>query len=122
NGPYATNYQSGAYKADEAFRRGAGGIITLVMEPASSEAWRGALRGANRARTLTPGAADLEFSGAINHDTALVWAAAAGLDMQAMPNLGDGAFKAVDLTGVTLSVSADETIDTLVTHNLLARI
>lgn len=122
NGEYATNYQSGAYKADEAFRRGAVGIITLVAQPAASPMWQGALRGAARTRTLTPGAADLEFSGAMPHDTAAAWAAAAGLDISQLPNIADGSFKAVALPGVTLSVEVAETIETLVTHNLLARI
>ncbi|MGZ9101310.1 MAG: M28 family peptidase, partial [Brevundimonas sp.] len=122
NGEYSTNYESGAYKADEAFRRGAVGIITLVAQPAASPMWQGALRGAARTRTLTPGAADLEFSGAMPHDTAAAWAAAAGLDISQLPNIGDGSFKAVALPGVTLSVEAAETIDTLTTHNLLARI
>src|SRR5690606_39013085 len=40
NGAYTTNYQSGAYKADEAFRRGAVGLITLVAQPASSPMWQ----------------------------------------------------------------------------------
>ena len=122
NGPYATNYQSGAYKADEAFRRGAVGVITLVAGNATSPMWQGAMRGNARTRTLTPGAADLEFSGAINHDVGAVWAAAAGLDMSRLPNIADGTFRAVALNGVTLSVEASETIETLVTHNLLARI
>ena len=122
NGPYATNYQSGAYKADEAFRRGAVGIITLVAGDASSPMWQGAMRGNARTRTLTPGAADLEFSGAINHDVGGAWAAAAGLDISQLPNIADGTFRAVALNGVTLSVEASETIETLVTHNLLARI
>ncbi|HWQ87159.1 M28 family peptidase [Brevundimonas sp.] len=122
NGEYATNYQSGASKADEAFRRGAIGIITLAPQPAASPMWQGALRGAARSRTLTPGAADLEFSGAIPHDTAAAWAAAAGLDISQLPNIADGSFKAVALPGVSLSVEAAETIETLVTHNLLARI
>ncbi|MDQ3125919.1 MAG: M28 family peptidase [Pseudomonadota bacterium] len=122
NGPYATNYQSGAYKADEAFRRGAVGVITLVMDDAASTTWQGALRSSSRTRTLTPGAADLEFTGAINHDVAAVWAAAAGLDISQLPNIADGRFKAVALNGVGLSVEASETIETLVTHNLLARI
>lgn len=122
NGPYATNYQSGAYKADEAFRRGAVGVITLVAGDATSPMWQGAVRGNARTRTLTPGAADLEFSGAINHDVGAAWAAAAGLDISQLPNIGDGTFKAVDLQGVRLSVEAAETIETLVTHNLLARI
>jgi Zn-dependent M28 family amino/carboxypeptidase len=122
NGAYATNYQSGAYKADEAFRRGAVGVITLVAQPAASPAWQGAVRGNSRTRTLTPGAADLEFSGAINHDAAQAWAAAAGLTMDSFASAATGQFKAMDLTGVTLSVDVSETIDTLTTHNLLARI
>jgi hypothetical protein len=122
NGPYATNYQSSAYKADEAFRRGAVGIITLVAGDATSPMWQGAMRGNARTRTLTPGAADLEFSGAINHDVGAAWAAAAGLDISQLPNIADGTFRAVALNGVTLSVEASETIETLVTHNLLARI
>lgn len=122
NGQYATNYQSGAYKADEAFRRGAVGVITLVAGDATSPMWQGAVRGAARTRTLTPGAADLEFSGAINHDVGAAWAAAAGLDISQLQSIADGTFKAVALNGVTLSVEASETIETLVTHNLLARI
>ncbi len=122
NGPYATNYQSGAYKADEAFRRGAVGIVSLVMQPASSMMWQNAIRGAGRPRTLTPGAADLEFSGAVNHDVAAAWAVAGGLDIEQLPKFADGAFKAVALDGVRLSVDASETIETTLTHNLLARI
>ncbi len=122
NGAYATNYQSNAYKADEAFRRGAVGVLTLVMAPASSPTWQGAVRGGSRTRTLTPGAADLEFSGGISHDLAAVWAIAAGLDVSRLPNFANGSFRALELNGVTLSVEAEETIATLVTHNLLARI
>lgn len=122
NGDYATNYQSGAYKADEAFRRGAVGILTLVPQAADSPQWQGGLRGAGRTRTLTPGAADLEFSGAVPHDTAMAWAAAAGMDLAGIADVAGGTFKALPMAGVTLSVDVAETIDTLVTHNLLARI
>ena len=122
NGAYSTNYQSGAYKADEAFRRGAVGIVTLVAEPASSATWQRAARFSGRTRTLTPGAADLEFSMAVNHDVAQQWAAAAGLDISTLADIGSGAFKAVPLNGVTLSAETRETSETLVTHNLLARI
>jgi Zn-dependent M28 family amino/carboxypeptidase len=122
NGEYSTNYESGAYKADEAFRRGAVGIITLVAQPAASPMWQGALRGATRTRTLTPGAADLEFSGAMPHDIAAAWAAAAGMDLSSVPDIAGGSFKAVPMQGVALSVDVAETIDTLTTHNLLARI
>ena len=122
NGEYSTNYESGAYKADEAFRRGAVGIVTLVPQPADSAMWTRAARFASRTRTLTPGAADLEFAMAINHDVALRWATAAGLDINQLGSIGSGAFKAVPLNGVSLSVEAAETSETLVTHNLLARI
>src|SRR5690606_8200299 len=122
NGPYTTNYQSPAYKADEAFRRGAVGVLTVVMQPADSQQWQGMARYNGRTRTLTPGAADLEFSGSVNHDVARAWAAAAGMDEAHMPDIADGSFKAFELNGVSLSVEAAETIDTLVTHNLLARI
>ena len=122
NGAYSTNYESGAYKADEAFRRGAVGVVTLVAEPASSTNWQRATRFAGRTRTLTPGAADLEFSMAVNHDVAMQWATAAGLDISHLASVGSGAFKAVPLNGVTLSVATEETSETLVTHNLLARI
>lgn len=122
NGEYSTNYESGAYKADEAFRRGAVGIVTLVPQPASSPMWQRATRFSNRTRTLTPGAADLEFSMGINHDVAAQWAAAAGLDVTRLGDIGSGAFKAVPLNGVSLSIDVAETSETLVTHNLLARI
>jgi hypothetical protein len=118
NGEYGTNYDSMAYKADEAFRRGAIGIISIVP----TEAWAASVRGATRRRTMTPGAADLEFSGAIQHDAAWAWAQAAGVDMAGISPVGGGQFKAIALPGVRLSVAAEETTDILLTHNLLARI
>ncbi len=120
NGAYTTNYQSGAYKADEAFRRGAVGVITLILQPADSPMWQRMAQGGGRARPTAPGAADLEFSMAVNHDVALQWATAAGLPMEGLAQIGTGGFKAVPLNGVTLSVEAEESITTLVTHNLLA--
>ncbi|MFN3930266.1 MAG: M28 family peptidase [Brevundimonas sp.] len=120
NGEYSTNYQSGSYKADEAFRRGAVGVITLIAQPAASPMWQRMVQGGARARPTAPGAADLEFSMSVNHDVALQWATAAGLDLGALGEIGTGGFKAVPLNGVTLSVEAEESITTLVTHNLLA--
>ena len=122
NGVYPTGYNSGAYKADEAFARGAVGVISLATVPATDAGWLRGAQFANRQRTLTPGAADLEFSGAVNHDVGLAWATAAGLDMATLGAVESGNFTAVALTGVTLSVAQQETIDTLTTHNLLARI
>jgi Zn-dependent M28 family amino/carboxypeptidase len=123
NGDYATTYQSGAYKADEAVRRGAVGVITLIPVDGTDANWTRMAQGNERRRTLTPGAADTEFSGAVNLTTAQALAQAAGVDLMALgATLESGRFKAVELTGVTLSVDAEETIDTLTTHNLLARI
>lgn len=123
NGDYATTYQSGAYKADEAVRRGAVGVITLVPLAATDANWTRAAQGNERRRTLTPGAADTEFSGAVNMTTAQALAQAAGVDLAALAaTVESGQFKAVALPGVTLSVDVEETIDTLTTHNLLARI
>jgi hypothetical protein len=122
NGAYATNYQSGAYKSDEAFRRGAVGIITVFTVPASDAGWQRAAQFNNRERTLTPGAADLEFSGGINVDVAHTWGMAAGLSPDVLANVQTGQFKAVELPGVTLSVTNAETIQTLRTHNLLAKL
>jgi Zn-dependent M28 family amino/carboxypeptidase len=122
NGAYPTAYNNGWYKADEAFRRGAVGIITMLPVASTDAGWQRMGQFNNRQRTLSPGAADLEFSGAINQDLAGQWATAAGLDMAALTNTATGDFKAVSLTGVSLTVAAAETIDTLRTHNLLARI
>lgn len=122
NGAYPTAYTNGWSKADEAFRRGAVGVITLIMAPATDAGWLRTAQFNGRQRTLAPGAADLEISGGINHDVALAWAAAAGLGPDAMADVAAGTFKARSLDGVTLSVAVEETIDTLVTHNLLARI
>jgi len=119
NGEYTTNYQSGAYKADEAFRRGAVGVVTLWTD---AGAWQRVAQGGSRQRTLTPGAADLEFTATLNHAAAMAMATAAGLGMDSFGDIASGQFKARELTGVTLSVAAEETIDTLTTHNLLAKI
>jgi hypothetical protein len=122
NGAYTTNYESGAYKADEAFRRGAVGVVTLTAGDTASRTWQRTLRGHDRTRTMAPGAADLEFSASVPQETALAWAGAAGVDLTDIAAVADGRFRARPLTGVTLSVAVTETVDTLVTHNLLARI
>ena len=117
NGPYSTAYESEEYKADEAFRRGAVGLITLNLAPGPVYSPY-----ASRRRTLAPGSADLEVTGAVSHDVGHGWAVAAGVDPSSLGSIGSGRFKATALTGVSLSVTTQETIDTLVTHNLLARI
>ena len=122
NGQYTTHHASTSAKADQAFRRGAVGLIMLNPVAATDSAWTGAARRNTAQRTLTPGAADLEFTGSINMDTAHAMAMAAGLDHAAFAGYGSGSFRAVELPGVKLNVQAAETINTLVTHNLLAKI
>ncbi|WP_298159608.1 M28 family peptidase [Brevundimonas sp.] len=122
NGAYPTAYSNGWYKADEAFRRGAVGVITLSMVEAADVSWTRGARFNDRQRTATPGAADLEFTGVINRSIGLALATAAGLDMTSLVGFASGDFKAFALDGVTLSVANEESIDTLTTHNLLARI
>jgi Zn-dependent M28 family amino/carboxypeptidase len=122
NGQYTTHHASTSAKADQAFRRGAVGLIMLNPVSATDSAWTGAARRNASQRTFTPGAADLEFTGSINMDTAHAMAMAAGLDHAAFASYGSGSFRAVELPGVKLNVQAAETINTLVTHNLLAKI
>ncbi len=122
NGQYMTNHASTAAKADQAFRRGAVGLLVLNPVAASSEDWQRAARGNARQRGLAPGAANLEFSGSVNMDAAHAWVTAAGLGHDQFSTYASGSFKATELTGVRLNVKADETVTTLVTHNLLAKI
>lgn len=119
NGPYATNYESAGYKADEAFRRGALGIISLSTSEAG---WTRTVAGMGRQRTMVPGSADLEFSATLNHQAAMAMAESVGMTPASFGDIAGGQFKARELTGVRLSVNAEESIDPLVTHNLLARI
>ena len=119
NGEYTTNYASGAYKADEAKRRGAVGVITLVAGDAQAPAWRRGLAGAGRTRTLAPGAADLEFSASVRGDVAEAWLP--GFAEQ-VASLGTGEFKAEAVGGLTVSVEASETQEVLKTNNLVARL
>lgn len=119
NGPYTTNYQSGAYKADEARRRGAVAVLTVSKSGAGDAAWTRSAQFNNRQRAQAPGAADLEATGSINADVAK----ALGLDLDVlMPQLGSGDFRAFDLEGLSLSLETAETIDVLKTNNFVARI
>ncbi|MCO8017312.1 M28 family peptidase [Brevundimonas diminuta] len=118
NGPYATNYQSAAYKADEAKRRGAAAVLTIIDGDAGAAAWRRETSGATRTRTLTPGSAELTLSGAVNRDAA----AEMGVDLATLkPRLQTGDFRAFPLD-VRITAAAEETVEILRTHNLLARI
>jgi hypothetical protein len=122
NGAYTTHHASTAAKADQAFARGAVGLLVLNPVASSDETWLRAGRNNGRTRGYTPGAADLEFSGSVPMDVAHLWANAAGVDHERIAAYASGSFKPIELLGVALNVRAAETVTTLVTHNLLARI
>ncbi|VTO13295.1 Arginyl aminopeptidase [Brevundimonas vancanneytii] len=116
--PYATTYQSAAYKADEAKRRGAVAVLTVVDGDAGTAAWRRETSGANRTHTLTPGSAELTLSGAVNREVAVEM----GVDLASLkPRLETGDFRAFPLE-TRITASAEESVEILRTHNLLARI
>ena len=102
NGAYTTHYQSAGYKADEAFRRGAVGLVILAGE----RGWARAKAGADRQRTLTPGAADLEFVATLDDAGKASLAQAAGVDPERLTGGQDGSFKAFELTGALLITAA----------------
>lgn len=122
NGPYQTYYSNIARKADEAFERGAVGVVSLTLGDMADRSWQMATRMAAMPRLPALGSADVEFSATLNPAVAHAWGQAAGLDESALTSVGSGRFKAVALNGVRLSVQAQERIHTIVTHNLLAKI
>lgn len=109
--PYRRFYAQEAYKADEAFRRGAIGVITIPADYA-----RAAPR-YTRQQTLSPGSAELQFKGWLSAELAKTW----GIGSAEDEALDAGSFKARELP-LTLSVKAEEEKDVLVTYNLLARL
>ena len=122
NGDFPTVYDTDRYKAAEAFGRGAVGLLTLVLDPADSEGWlhRGHRMGATRGLYGEPG---LEFTGEIPVDLGLAMGEAAGVDLfGALQTVDSGAFRAIELAGVTLDAQVGERIEILRTYNLLARI
>jgi hypothetical protein len=110
NGQYTTHHASAAAKADQAFRRGAVGVIMMNPVASTDPAWARAVQQNGRTRGYTPGAANLEFSGSLNMDTAHAMVTAAGLDHARFGGYASGSFKAMDLTGVTMSVQTSETM------------
>lgn len=108
---YRRFYAQEAYKADEAFRRGAVGVITIQTDFTRTLSRNG------RQQTLSPGAAELQFKGWMSGDLAKAW----GVGSVEEEALDGGAFKARALD-VALSVKAEEEKDILTTSNLIARL
>ncbi|WP_313574636.1 M28 family peptidase, partial [Brevundimonas sp.] len=97
---------------------GALAVLTIIDGDAGAAAWRRETSGADRTRTLTPGSAELTLSGAVNRDVA----AEMGVDLASLkPRLETGDFRAFPLE-TRITASAEESVEILRTHNLLARI
>jgi len=118
-GDYNTAYSSAGYKKMEALRRGAVGVITLVLDEAS---WRGMAGRPARTRTTVEGLDPIPFTGTVGPQTAMQWGTAAGVDHGAMATVETGQFKAIEMTGVRLTVDIEESREEIQTYNLLARI
>lgn len=114
NGAYPTVHNAGWWKARNAFARGAVGVVTVQAPNA---------RFADMARTFQPGGADLEFTADMSRAAAEALFQAAGQNLASLTTAaGQPGFRAVALSGIALSADAEETRDTLRTHNLIARI
>lgn len=121
NGDFPTLYDGDDYKAAEAFRRGAVGLV--VLGPADAAAWSRRAAAAGRPSTIAPGRDHIEFTGEVSRALAGEWLAAGGLDLDALlATLDSGDFRAVELPGVRLAVDVAEQVETVRTYNLLARI
>lgn len=122
-GAFPTLYSSGDYKRREALSRGAAGVLTLVPGTAGDEGWRRRAAMTARPRMMAPGFNVIPVSGSVLSATAEAWGQASGVDVAALAeSAGGGQFKAVELTGVRLSLDVAEEKTVLTTYNLLARI
>lgn len=120
-GDFDTLYSSDGYKTQEALRRGAVGILTLTGGARGSGEWNQWNRFFNQPTMTVPGLDPIPVTGAVPQDLAVEWGVAAGVDHGLMATVETGSFRAVELSGVTLSVDAAETRETIQTYNLLAK-
>lgn len=118
-GDYNTLYSSAGYKKMEALRRGAVGVVTLILDPGS---WQGMAGRPGRTRTTVEGLDPIPFTGSVGPQTAMQWGSAAGIDHGAMATVDTGRFKAIEMTGVRLTVDIEESREEIQTYNLLAKI
>lgn len=122
NGVYPSLYGLDLYKTQEAHRRGALAVLTLLPMRAGSGPWRNVVRYAASPATSVVGVEDIEAAGYIAMDPMMGWIQSNGGNVdQWFQEAASGTFRARRLEGVTLSLSAQETVETTTTYNLLAR-
>ena len=110
NSPYRRYYAQDAYKADEAYRRGAVGVIMI-----SNNDWERTVTMRTRSSRLAPGSAPLQFRGWASPEMVAGW----GVDAAQLEAAKLESFSATALPQ-TVSVTANEDKTTVSSHNLLA--
>jgi Zn-dependent M28 family amino/carboxypeptidase len=122
NGDYPSLYGLDGYKTEEAHRRGALAVLTLLPIQAGSADWSELLGYVARPSVQVVGVENIEAAGYIAMDAVVGWIRSNDGDpAQWFEEAGGGSFRARRLDGVTMSLEASETIETIQTYNLLAR-
>lgn len=122
NGAYPSLYGLDLYKTEEAYRRGALAVITILPMEAGAGNWGQIARYAQQPATEVVGVENIEATGYLALGAIRPWIAAGGGDADAwMAEAASDTFRARRIDGVTLSLNAEEAIETIRTHNLLAR-
>lgn len=122
NGEYPSLYGLDLYKTEEAHRRGALAVLTLLPIRAAGAEWQGLMQYIVMPTTQVVGVENIEASGYIAMDPVMGWIQSNGGEpAQWFQQAASGEFRARTLEGVTLSLSARESIETSTTYNLLAR-
>ena len=122
NGDYPSLYGLDQYKTEEAHRRGALAVLTLLPMQAGSPGWSQVRGYVGRPSTQVVGVENIEASGYIAMDPVRGWVQSNDGDLNAwIAEARGGAFRARRLDGVTLSMDAEEQVETTETYNLLAR-
>ena len=123
NGEFPTLYSLDLYKTEEAFRRGAAAVLFVLPVASGDAAFTQAVTQIRNPATSVVGVENIEATGYVAIDPLTEWARGSGLDLQrAFAKAENGTFQASDLEGVTLSLSASETVEQVQTYNLMARI
>jgi len=123
NGDYPSLYGLDQYKTEEAYRRGALAVLTLLPIQAGSASWNQLRDHVTRSSIQVVGVENIEAAGYIAMDPVMGWIRSNDGDANAwFSEAMSGRFRARRLEGVTLSLSAEEQIETIQTYNLLARI
>lgn len=122
NGAYPSLYGLDQYKTEEAHRRGALAVLTLLPIQAGSAQWRNVMQYVTSPSTSVVGTENIEAAGYLAMDPVMGWIQSNGGEpAQWFQEAASGQFRARRLEGVTLSLSARESVETITTYNLLAR-